>query len=102
MALAKIVIATFFAVALAKPLTGPGGQEGSNSMSISGDTRLGHAAAQCGNGQVISCCNAGNSQSTGGLIGSLGDGVLGGNCDSLDVTVLGKIRVTLLLARDEY
>ena len=93
MAAKVIIIATAFAMAFAKPLMGPGGQEGSNSVSASGSMTLGSAAAQCGNGQVISCCNKGDSQSSGGLIGSLLDGVLGGACDPLDITVLGMFKL---------
>ncbi|KHN97414.1 hydrophobin [Metarhizium album ARSEF 1941] len=43
---------------------------------------LGDAAAQCGNHQQISCCNKGNSA------GTLLDGLLGGNCSPIDLSVL--------------
>ena len=96
MSLTKMILAAAFAVAaLASPLQGPGGQEGSNSVSESGITTLGQAAAQCGNGQVISCCNQGDKSSQGGLIGSVLDGVLGGSCDALDVTVIGEFPMAM-------
>ncbi|KAM3440687.1 hypothetical protein NHJ13734_003216 [Beauveria thailandica] len=43
---------------------------------------LGDAAAQCGNHQQISCCNKGNSA------GTLLDGLLGGNCSPIDLSVI--------------
>ncbi|OBT47698.1 hypothetical protein VE00_02220 [Pseudogymnoascus sp. WSF 3629] len=48
--------------------------------------------AQCGNGQVISCCNTkSTSTGAGGLLGLGGvlDGVLGGNCNPLTIPVVG-------------
>ncbi|KAM3456882.1 hypothetical protein MY3296_001540 [Beauveria thailandica] len=45
---------------------------------------LGDAAAQCGNHQQISCCNKGNSA------GTLLDGLLGGNCSPIDLSVIGE------------
>ncbi|KAM3443367.1 hypothetical protein MY4824_000670 [Beauveria thailandica] len=44
---------------------------------------LGDAAAQCGNHQQISCCSKGNSA------GTLLDGLLGGNCSPIDLSVIG-------------
>lgn len=43
---------------------------------------LGDAAAKCGNLQQISCCNKGNSA------GTLLDGLLGGNCSPIDLSVI--------------
>ncbi|KZF19510.1 hypothetical protein L228DRAFT_271306 [Xylona heveae TC161] len=44
--------------------------------------------ASCGNGQVLSCCNT-DSESSGGLIGGILDGVLGGSCTALNIPVVG-------------
>lgn len=46
--------------------------------------------AQCGNGQVISCCNTkSTSVGAGGLLGLGGvlNGVLGGNCNPLTIPI---------------
>ncbi|KAK2603732.1 hypothetical protein QQS21_004108 [Conoideocrella luteorostrata] len=51
-------------------------------------TTLGDAAAQCGNHQTISCCNKGDTESNGGLIGSVADGLLGGNCEAISIPVI--------------
>lgn len=48
---------------------------------------VGDAAAKCGNGNVLACCNSGDKESNGGLIGDLP--ILGGNCNTLDVSVIG-------------
>jgi hypothetical protein len=42
------------------------------------------ALQQCGNNQALSCCNT-VSDSVGGLLGSLVDGVLGGSCQQVNV-----------------
>lgn len=44
--------------------------------------------AQCGNGQVVSCCNAsGDSASSGGLLGGVVSGSLGGSCSPIPSVV---------------
>lgn len=43
---------------------------------------LGDATAQCGNHQQISCCSKANSA------GALLDGLLGGNCSPVDLSIL--------------
>ncbi|KAM3553048.1 hypothetical protein ARSEF4850_007104 [Beauveria asiatica] len=50
---------------------------------------LGDAAAQCSNHQEISCCNKGNSA------GTLLDGLLGGNCSPIDLSVIGSSELGL-------
>ncbi|OAA74254.1 hydrophobin [Cordyceps fumosorosea ARSEF 2679] len=54
--------------------------DGGNHIQTLGDA----AAAQCGNHQQISCCSKGN------LAGTLLDGLLGGNCSPIDLSVIGK------------
>ncbi|KIW35720.1 uncharacterized protein PV07_02402 [Cladophialophora immunda] len=54
------------------------------------DLTVEEASNQCGNGQVISCCNTSTSSGddSGILSGTLND-VLGGSCSPIPVNVLG-------------
>ncbi|KAG8414754.1 hypothetical protein J3459_014079 [Metarhizium acridum] len=85
MSLFKVLVAAAtMATVLAVPHGGKGygGQANGNHNGNHIQT-LGDAAAQCGNHQKISCCNKGNSA------GTVLDGLLGGSCSPLDLTVLG-------------
>ncbi|OAA36067.1 hydrophobin [Metarhizium rileyi] len=73
-----LVAAATLATALALPSGGSGNGNGNGHGHSVGD-----AAAQCGNHQQLSCCNKGNSA------GTLLDGLLGGNCSPLDLSIIG-------------
>ena len=74
----------FSIVALALAATtlaysGGEGSQGSSSMTVE------QAATQCGNGQVMSCCNTKSF--------SLDLNILGGNCSPLDLSVLLQVPI---------
>ncbi|TQV99484.1 fungal hydrophobin domain-containing protein [Cordyceps javanica] len=76
----KILITTATAVTA---VAVPGGETRKGMLPIDDPIQtLGDAAAQCGNHQQISCCDKGNSA------GTLLDGLLGGNCSPLDLSVI--------------
>ncbi|KAK2603722.1 hypothetical protein QQS21_004098 [Conoideocrella luteorostrata] len=79
-----LLAAAAISTALAVPTYG----HNSHDVHTGKITTLGDAASQCGNHQTISCCNSGDTESNGGLIGSLLDGVAGGNCAALSVPVI--------------
>ncbi|KHN96691.1 hydrophobin [Metarhizium album ARSEF 1941] len=79
MAFFKVFIAAAtIATALAAPHQHGGDVNSDHKQKVS----VRDAAAQCGNGQKLSCCNKGD---TGASI--LGD-LLGGNCDAISIPII--------------
>ncbi|KAK2603742.1 hypothetical protein QQS21_004118 [Conoideocrella luteorostrata] len=84
MAFYAIVAAVTVATAFAAPYN----NHNSHDVHTGKITTLGEAAAQCGNHQTISCCNKGDTESNGGLLGSALDGLLGGNCAAISIPII--------------
>ncbi|KAH0844974.1 Hydrophobin-like protein MPG1 [Fonsecaea pedrosoi] len=59
-------------------------------MDSGSELTVDQASNQCGNGQVISCCNTSTSSGdVGGLLSGSLNGLLGGSCSPIPVNVLG-------------
>lgn len=78
------IIAAFTAIMATSVFAAP---QASSSSADGNDLTVGAAAQQCGNNQALSCCNtnSGDSDSQGGLVGSLLNGILGGSCTQVPV-----------------
>jgi hypothetical protein len=56
----------------------------SADTGVSDAVSVGEASQQCGNEQALSCCNT-VSNSEGGLLGGVLDGLLGGSCTQVPI-----------------
>jgi hypothetical protein len=86
-------IATFAlmaTVAFARP-------QSSADTGVNDAVSVGEASQQCGNDQSLSCCNT-VSNSEGGLLGGVLDGLLGGSCTQ--VPIAGAFLIPLLSSVD--
>ncbi|OAL29567.1 hypothetical protein AYO22_01981 [Fonsecaea multimorphosa] len=60
-----------------------GGSESGMGMTVA------EAGNQCGNGQVVSCCDTSTSSLASGLLSGDLNGILGGSCSPIPLSLVG-------------